>query len=219
MYKEYANIPTPTTECYKNRTVKMEMKYKMKNSTRFQYGYQIVSFLKKMGQKRKITEEDNVLDRFTNPEKKEKRNQQKKKKLKILHEQNLMAGKEFAVEHFNNPMSVTDKLFLKDQVTKVVTIEEVQKLLTATNEGSIGYTPANVNKKGIVCVFEFIVCARKCQTWLNEQMVIIGWKQNMTNYDPITVSHSPRELIGAVMECFRMACKQMLRYLEISEVC
>ena len=71
------------------------------------------------------------------------------------------------------------------------------------------------NAMAVVC--HFIQCAEICQQWLTTELSAIGWKTNMTSYHPLSVSHSTKELTRASLECFKMACKQMILVLEYKD--
>ncbi len=68
------------------------------------------------------------------------------------------------------------------------------------------------------CVWDFMAAASHCEQWLNSQLKNMGWNLNMTGYNPIGVSQSTEELLGATLECYKMAAKQMLRLVESRQV-
>jgi hypothetical protein len=70
---------------------------------------------------------------------------------------------------------------------------------------------------GLCCVLDFIMAASCCTTWLESELNNIGWKSNITGFNPISASHSADEIIRATVECRNMAKKQMSVYLAVSD--
>ena len=159
---------------------------------------------------------EDILDRFTDPVKK----QRKKRKRQEKHEEQCkkvrMSGKEFAADWFDGPLTEDQLKILQQNVvlTKLPKEADLETWLETVTEDLIGYKK---DKKGVTCmaaVFEFILCSAHCQKWLQREFEKMGFKQNMTNYNPVAVSHCVAEVLGATVECYKMGCKQMLRYLE-----
>jgi hypothetical protein len=162
---------------------------------------------------KEIPEEENILDRFTDPvkkiKKKRKREQEETEKRKNI----CMSGKEFAKDQFNEPMTTMSYDLVKSYIEKPPDQTFLTQRMTEVDQNDIGHQKSN-SKDGLSGVFDFILCAGKCMQWLDIELKKIGWKKNMTNYNPVSVSHSSSEVQEASIECFKMACKQMMRYLE-----
>lgn len=158
---------------------------------------------------------DCVLERFTDPVKKKKKKHKQAQHLKAQQTKNIMRGKELAQHHFNTPFTQTYIDLIQNEIDKPQSIECLQAYVVNAKVEDIKYVSV-ASKDGLVCVFNFIACASFCKSWLKIQLKNIGWQNNMTNYNPIAVSHSPPELLSATIECFKMACKQMIRYLHFS---
>jgi len=64
-------------------------------------------------------------------------------------------------------------------------------------------------RQSLFHVFNFLEACRVCSTWLTRTLLTIGWTENTTGYNPISVSHSTTELSEATVECVLIALKQM----------
>jgi hypothetical protein len=60
----------------------------------------------------------------------------------------------------------------------------------------------------------FFSCLEFCSNWLLKKLSLLGFKKNVTGYDPIDVSHSMAELLEASTECYKMMLKQILWMIE-----
>jgi hypothetical protein len=171
-----------------------------------------------MAELKKSTFED-VFDRFSDPLKKRKRKRKKETVNRVKRRKIFMSGKEFAVDHFNTPLTsdcATDLLsFVSIQKPKP-TIEELKRKYENIQVSDIGFSEkkSQRNSQGMDCIFNFIMCAGHCQKWMAESMEVLGWTKNATNYNPISASHSVNELTQATVEWYKIACKQMIKVRE-----
>lgn len=166
---------------------------------------------------------DLLLESFSDPVKLGKRKiNQEGKKVK-RQRANVSSGKELADEKFNQPLTLLDYKNLKQNIISEPHRSVVEKYLSTTHWSEIPYESKTktigdeARSEGLYYVYEFILCASCCSKWLQERLTSIGWRVNMTGYDPVSNSHSPPELLSSTVECFKMACKQMIRFLEWDE--
>lgn len=164
-------------------------------------------------------EGEDILDRFTDPSKKRKRKEKKEKheeekKIKLVN-----AGKRWAKDAFNTPPTTDDLvLWAKFVEPPVPTLADLEHLHTAaehlTVEG-IGYEPL-AKTGGFFAVMDCLNAMVHCSGWLKDRLARVGWKINMTGYEPTAVSHSTNEVLPATLECYRMAIKQMILFVKHS---
>lgn len=182
---------------------------------------------------------EDVFDRFTDPVKKKKKRVKNAIKKKEKEDNIFMSGRELSMNHFNTPMDRIQFDLLKSKAIRTVPIKDLEDLLRTSSIQDLNmgdkpkdeidsdqeYGPIkNKSKrkrkitfpvdKGLGGVFSFIIVAGKCNNWLQEKLKSIGWKENMTNYNPISSSHSIIGVKESTIECFKMACKQMIRFQE-----
>ena len=161
---------------------------------------------------------DRMLDNLTDPVKKKKRKRKREQKVQEKRKKICMSGKEFARDHFNEPPTEEKQEMVRDFVRpKTLSTPELEKKIQEVDIEDIGYVKLE-HKGGMACVFDFILCAGKCDKWLQQELKIVGWKKNMTNYNPISVSHSANEVQEATVECLKMACKQMIQYQKSKQI-
>ncbi len=176
---------------------------------------------RKQQEEEEIGEEIDVLDRFANPEKKKKKLATKKAKEKEKFDKIINRGKKFAKDYFNEcKLADTEYNLLETQIDKETvqkSIEDLRNLLEGTKDIDLEKVCEPKYVKGIEAVVEFMMCAERLRKWLDTQLHELGWKQNMTNYDPICVSHSIGELITSVLEAYRMAIKQMIVFQTVKQ--
>lgn len=162
-------------------------------------------------------DDEDVFDRFTDPGKKRKRKQKKEeteeeRKAKIVN-----MGKRWAKDEFNSPPTPDQVALWSGYVTDAVpSVAELERLTSEADTltvDALGYIPlSKVN--GLFSIMDCLNAMMHCKTWLNERLERVGWKLNLTGYDPVAVSHSSKEVLAATLECYRMALKQM-RSLEL----
>ena len=160
-------------------------------------------------------EEEDIFARFTDPVKKKKRKKIKDEKQETERQRVAMMGKEMAVDHFNSDMLVEDAGRLKMYVRNPLTQEQIRQKMDQVKASDINYKPM-LNTKGMACVFDFIFGAQHCKQWLDKKLLEIGWTRNATGYNPISVSSTVEQVTEACVECFKMACKQMLQYQKVN---
>jgi hypothetical protein len=156
------------------------------------------------------------LGRFTEPAKRQKKVQRTQIRKKTKEKQVCERHKKYANQFYNVALNKETYEHLLSFVTQPFLVNKgdlEHKLQTQTEPAFEEATVVDCNNPMAV-VGHFIKCADFCQTWLIQQLAMIGWKANMTNYHPLSVSHSTTELTKATLECFRMACKQMILVLE-----
>lgn len=167
------------------------------------------------GKKRKAAALDSFLDKLTHPKKKakDKAHQEKLEEEKILK---LVEGdKRYAKDCFNDPPTEEELKLWKPYVLPTApTLDTLQELLqNATTHEVIGYKRMS-NLDGLYCILDFVSAAEHCMKFLEQKMAIIGWSQDLTNYNPVVVSNSTPELLVATFECYKMMIKQMMRFVE-----
>jgi hypothetical protein len=165
--------------------------------------------------KRKEREDEDILDRFTDPAKKRKKKEKKELSEKEKRDKLMSAGKLKAEDCFNvsfTPEEIT--LYKTGQLETLPTVEYLKSCTLKNNVNDIGYKRM-LRLDGIYCVLDFITAASHCTEWLDTEVRKMGWRMNMTGYNPISVSHSTEELLSATMECYKMAAKQMLLLMGI----
>ena len=159
--------------------------------------------------------QEDILDRFTDPVKKQKKKRKREKHIEEKCKKICMSGKELADDHFNHELTPVDiKLIEANLLPTICPKTEILRKLETVDSSAIGFVLTNPNAIGIAMVCEFLLCSGSCDTWLQKQIGLLGFTKNLTNYNPISASHSISEVLEATVECYHMACKQMLRYLE-----
>lgn len=158
-------------------------------------------------------EDEDILDRFSDPTKKRKRKEKKDEKEEERKAKMVNAGKRFAVDEFNTPPSAEDlatwQKFVEPPLPTLLDLEHLQKAAEAMTIDAIGYTSL-AKTEGFFAVMDCLNAMVHCSTWLKDRLSRLGWKINMTGYEPTAVSHSTREILPATLECYRMAIKQMI---------
>lgn len=158
---------------------------------------------------------DDLLDRFTDPLKKENKKRRREEAIEQKCQKIRMSGKELACDRFNILPTADEVKILAANIIKTLDLNYIQaELQSVTSNEVIGYTPKNHKPVGLEAVLEFIICSAHCQQWLTTKLQSLGVKSNITNYNPVAVSHSASEVLEATLECYRMACKQLIRYIE-----
>jgi len=159
-------------------------------------------------------EEEDILDRFTDPEKKRKKKEKKEETEKQRRENLMAAGKLKAEDCFNVPLAAEEiSLYKIATVEPIAPLAYLEKCVNKETISDIGYVRMS-DADGLYCVLDFIQAAIHCMEWLDSQVKRMGWKMNMTGYNPISVSHSTEEVLSATWECYKMAAKQMILLLK-----
>lgn len=169
-------------------------------------------FLKVNENEKKLSKEEKKqqLEKFTDPI----CLQEKKKKTAARCKDNANNNKTFAIDTFNEDFTQKDidliqsSIMTDNLVTNDFLIDQMNKI--SIDYIDFTYKPSG----GFGAIFEYIKCASICKEWLAKNLKLIGWKQNMSNYDPIAVSNSCSELQNSTIECYKMCCKQMINYLK-----
>jgi hypothetical protein len=156
--------------------------------------------------------EEDILSRFTDPVKKKKKRQKKLSEEEQKCKDIQSVGKKYHVDFYNNPLTEKEYNLFKSFVVSSpenINCNEILDKLQNANIEDIPFTKQN-NKRGLSYVLGFIVCSAECVNWLNKRLCEVGWTKNMTSYNPVAVSHSVEEVVEATLECYKMACKQMI---------
>jgi len=166
-----------------------------------------------------------LLHRFSDPDVKRRRVEKKvdaeREKKKLI----MSIGKVFAKNCYNDITRAPDEwrehhqwpeslpsddadryIHLRDLYRHMkpgVVENRVREMAPAKGRGSQKADPGSI----FACLTYFQV-AEDCTKWLDDELKRIGWKKNMTDYDPVAVSGSSAELYMAHAECARMAYKQ-----------
>ncbi len=163
--------------------------------------------------KRKKDELGQLLDRFSDPHTKAKKQVKRVKKQEEKRHNDVQAGKIMAVDCFNTrPTPEQMALWSRFVTPSPASLAQLEAWLRAADPSMIQYVDLP-RTDGLFSVCNFITCAKHCQEWLDQQLSKIGWKQNMTLYNPVCVSHSAREVLDATIETYKMAIKQMQCFL------
>jgi hypothetical protein len=161
-------------------------------------------------------EEEDVSDRFTDPVKKKKKQKAKAAKKDAEREKIALMGKQFAKDRFNEALTPEDVSALSSFVVTTVDEDEIRHEMETVKAAEIKYE-TSANASGMLYVFDFINGARRCQEWLDRRLLAIGWSLNRTGYYPISMSNTVDEAKNACVECFKMACKQMLLFQQAAQ--
>lgn len=149
---------------------------------------------------------DELLDDFTHPKTLQKRKikqEAKQKKLETQREQ------KNADDYFNEIPDEKQLMMWKNHINYIPSLDVLNKLFDESSIEIIDYKRLDCIDE-MFGVLDFIACAKHIQCWLEIQMAIIGWKNNLTMYNPIAVSNSTSDLLKTTLECFRMMIKQMI---------
>jgi len=144
-----------------------------------------------------------VLDRFTDPERKRKRQLDKERKTKKKQIEALSIGKLYALDFFNHPIDTVTFKELQPYVSTVPSLDQ----LVALERKPLFETVAQTNDMS--SIFDFFTNELAAKEWLSTSLRAIGWTSNRTGFDPFAVSNCTAELLIAVPECHLMAVKQM----------
>jgi hypothetical protein len=158
---------------------------------------------------------EDVFDRFTDPFKKRKRRQKSQLRQEKRKEDLYFAGKKFAKDVFNEPLTTDKAKMLTPFICEIKSTEYLKKRLEEVGTGELNYKIKKT--RGINSIMDFIACSTRCKEWLEAELNKVGWKHNKTHYNPIAVSHSSSEVMNATVECFKMSCKQMLLYIDFTK--
>lgn len=164
---------------------------------------------------------EDILDRFTDPVKKRKRKAKKEQQEEEKRTKLLNAGKRWARDEFNTVPTPEDlalwSSFTEAPVPTLVDLERLHADAETLTVETIGYQPLS-KTDGFFAVMDCLSAMVHCSAWLKERMARLGWKLNMTGYEPTAVSHSTKEVLLATLECYRMAIKQMMLWVKHSGV-
>lgn len=159
-------------------------------------------------------ETEDVLERFTDPVKKRKRKEKKEKKEDDKRQKIVNDGKKWAKDEFNTPPTPEQLVMWNQYVdaTRALSIAELERLVEESQALTTEFIEyQNLPKiDGLYAVMNCLNAFIHCGTWISKKLTEMGWKINMTGYDPVAVSHSTQEVLTATLECYRMALKQML---------
>ncbi len=162
-------------------------------------------------------EEEDILYRFSNPVNKRKRKEKKEKREEEKKAKIVNDGKLFAVDQFNTEPTKEElemwRGFVDEPMPSLDELTRLQEAATTMTTDSIGYVRME-KTTGFFAVMDCLQAMGFCAEWLENKLRRIGWKRNMTGYVPTAVSHSTNEILGATLECYRMAIKQMILFVK-----
>jgi hypothetical protein len=160
-----------------------------------------------------------VWDEFGLQEAEEKEAQRVQKRKERVEEQKQTRGnKKWARDCFNEPL---DKSQQADMLAKLNTSsfqhahqrETWVRLYHTLSTKDIAYqfvkAPEQINP--LECIFVFVEVADHCAQYTARALAQLGWREDLTDYDPVVVSNSVEELLEATIEHHRMAIKLALR--------
>jgi hypothetical protein len=160
-----------------------------------------------------MDETEALLDRFSNPERKRKRKEEKEQKQLQRAAKNITEKQSLELV-FNDPLTPQECNLLKPFLTnKLATREQLAKWIDTTTQDSIGFVSSADNS-----MVNFFNCSFHCEEWFQAKLLEIGFTHNKTNYNFIPLCHTVTELLAENVVGFKMACKQMMRYLEKTSV-
>jgi len=157
-----------------------------------------------------------MFDKFQDPSKKKKQQEKKEKRKQKDWTEFMERGKLYAKDFYNEPLDDetlnkwSSELHLEqwDDEKKVEHWTQVFKTFTSKD---VGFKHPKKKPKGLEVVFQFVEAGEFCLKFVEEKRIQLGWKQNLTGYNPVTVSASINEMIFASAECYRMMIKQAIR--------
>ena len=154
-------------------------------------------------------------DQFTDPSCLAEKIATKRKRIK--KEQN--KGKLFANDMYNFPLEKTeyDQLQTNYNETNEKSIEFLQDECNIINVDYINFKYKGKTNSGFSAIYKFLACCKYCREWLELKLKDIGWNKNMTSYSPSAVSNSCQELQESTVECYKIACKQMIQFLKFKQ--
>lgn len=144
-----------------------------------------------------------ILERFTDPERKRKRELDKSRKDRKKQLKALSIGKRLASDYFNDPI---DETVYNEWLPYIHNVPTLAQLDVYAQVPVFTVTSQTNSISGILDFFANELTARE---WLHKHLHDIGWTSNRTGYDPFSVSNCTAELLMAVPECYEMAVKQM----------
>jgi len=165
-----------------------------------------------------MDEIDSLLDHFSNQERKLKRKQQTERKEAQREKQRRIKNtsiKQKLDDVFNDPFSETEIMDLTPFIRPTTKVDKTDLQLWINNfsEQDIRFIPHPESP-----IMNFIDCSIHCEEWLVSKLLEIGWIENKTDYKFESLCNSVSEILHETIVCFKMACKQMLRFLEFTPV-
>jgi hypothetical protein len=155
-------------------------------------------------------------DKFTDPSCLAEKLATKRKRIKKEQDK----GKLFATDMYNFPLEKTEYELLKTNYNEKDDKKNIEFLQNECNIITVEYINFKYKGKtnsGFSAIYKFLACCKYCKEWLEVKLKNIGWNQNMTSYNPSAVSNSCKELQESTIECYKIACKQMIQFLKFKE--
>lgn len=168
-------------------------------------------------------EEEDILARFSEPTRKRKRRQKKVDEQESQRQKFLKTHRVHAWERFNDPLTDAEYRTYRPQLLRdKASREQLQGFLQQLQDKEVVRSELAVpapclDSVGLDCIFAFIRFKVQCDAWLSAKLQVLGWKRNMTNYQPGEVCQNINDLPETYCETYLMATKQMLRVLDYEE--
>ena len=157
----------------------------------------------------KRKEIDTKLEQFSTGKRRKKlkaKKDQKKKEKKLLCDRH---KKDFE-DVFNEPITEKQYNIWKQHYTPK-TVEEIEASQETINTKHIKYKKYD---GAFSVIFNFGSCVGACGKYLQKKLLEIGWHENCTGYEPVTVSPNEADMKKETIQAFKMACKQSKRMNE-----
>ncbi len=148
---------------------------------------------------------DEILDLFSNQERKLKRKlkQEKNENDKKLR---MISEKKNLQDSFNNALTLNEFENYSKIVKNPISIELLQDFISMLTIKDLKYSK-NSNH-----LIDFLNCCIYCDDWLEKKFQEIGWSSDPTNYIFRPLCPSTDEVLHETLVCFKMGCKLMIQY-------
>lgn len=113
---------------------------------------------------------------------------------------------------YNRPLNLQEFNYLNKFVQNPTSWNNVKKWLEEFTEDNIAFIPCPQE----YVIQRYISCQLHCSEWLNKMFREIGWIENKSGLNPMDLGNCVSELLTASLACFKLACKQMMRFHEFS---
>lgn len=158
---------------------------------------------------------DDILDRFTDPITKRKRNARKEAQRESKRRKVFLDGKWFACDLFNEPPTPTKLQQWHQAWTRPTTMpivplmgSEYQQEDEEWLQKQLGINAKPSSDDPFAYITYFATVVNHCRNWLHHKLTELGWTRNETGYDPVEVSYSVPEVLHATWQAYHMAAKQ-----------
>lgn len=161
-----------------------------------------------------MEEEDDILDRFTDPNRKRKKREVLQNRRQKRRRTIFLEDKKFARDLFNSKPSEDELRNWKSNYAESETEVTIVPIGAEEDQEDVEWLAEQLGihlpdpSEGCGGILEFFRIEKLCKAWLHERLSGLGWKSNMTGFDPFGVSYSIPELFLSTWQCYHMAVKQ-----------